>query len=286
MQYYSDLKWLQNFLHVITVLFFAVLVLKILRFFLHRYLKSATEKLKVDPTQYHFLVNGLNFLGYLAAVIIILYGIPGLKQVGVSLFAGAGVFAAVIGFASQTVFSNMISGISLVITKPFRVGDMLHVKSNYYGRVEDITLRHTVLRNIENQRFIVPNSVISSEVILNSSIVDERLNNLIDIAINHGTDIGKVLAMMVEEAMKNPLLIDPRTDAQKENGDPVVIARVHEITDSAIVLRAQCWTRSYSDSIVFRATVYRDIAERFASEGIEPPHAVRRIIMNSDGKIS
>jgi small-conductance mechanosensitive channel len=106
-------------------------VLKLLRFFLNRYLDKATKTLKVDPTQYHFLVTGLNFLGYLAALIIILYGIPGLKQVGVSLFAGAGVFAAVLGFASQTVFSNMISGISLVITKPFRVGDMLHVKSNY-----------------------------------------------------------------------------------------------------------------------------------------------------------
>lgn len=93
---------------------------------------------------------------------------------GATLFAGAGIFAAIIALASQQALSNIISGIFIVISKPFRVGDYIELSILHRGTVEDITLRHTVIRDIQNNRIIVPNSKINSETIVNYHLNDER----------------------------------------------------------------------------------------------------------------
>ena len=74
---------------------------------------------------------------------LIFYSIPPLKEIGITLLASAGIFAAILGLASQQAFSNIISGIFIVVFKPFRVGDNIEINNNR-GIVEDVTLRHTI----------------------------------------------------------------------------------------------------------------------------------------------
>ncbi|MDZ7777461.1 MAG: mechanosensitive ion channel [Bacteroidales bacterium] len=74
------------------------------------------------------------------------------------------------------------------------------------GTVEDITLRHTVIRNFENRRIIVPNSVISSETIINSNIIEDKVCNFVEISISYDSDVDKAMALMQEEAMSHPNL--------------------------------------------------------------------------------
>lgn len=91
------------------------------------------------------------------------YETNALRTVATSLLAGAGILAVAVGFASQQALSNIVSGIMIVIFKPFRVNDRLNIGTTFNGIVEDITLRHTVIRDFENKRIIVPNMVISQE---------------------------------------------------------------------------------------------------------------------------
>ncbi|MGB5238969.1 MAG: mechanosensitive ion channel domain-containing protein [Flavobacteriaceae bacterium] len=137
----SGNKYLDYIILVVAILLVAFIILKILRYLLGKFLKRSSKDLNVDPTQYYFLKNALSFVIYLAAIIVIMYSIPELKQLGVTLFAGAGILAAIIGFASQSAFANIISGIFVVIFKPFRVGDTVEISKQYFGTVEDITLR-------------------------------------------------------------------------------------------------------------------------------------------------
>ncbi len=125
----------------------AVLFARILRLFIGRLVKGASTKLKVDPTKYNFLKNAVEFIIYLVAIIVIFNSIPKLRSYGTALFAGAGVVAAIVGFASQSAFSNIVSGIFIVMFRPFRVGDRVRVGQLYTGDVEDITLRHTVIKD-------------------------------------------------------------------------------------------------------------------------------------------
>ena len=136
--------------------------------FIVKYFENTKNKIKIDPTQFTLLKNASSALIYIAGIGLAIYFIPSLRAMAVSLFAGAGVMALIIGFASQKAFSNIISGIFIAIFHPFRVGDIIKF-SDKIGVVEDINLRHTVIRNFENKRYIIPNSIISERQLRTST---------------------------------------------------------------------------------------------------------------------
>ncbi len=283
---FTGTEWIDYLIFTGIVLLVSAILLRILRFLLGRALSRSSVQLRVDPTKYHFLKNGLNFIVYIIALIIILYSIPELRKFGVSLFAGAGILAAIIGFASQAAFSNIISGIFLVIFKPFRVDDVIQVGDKVTGRVEDITLRHTVVRNFENRRFVIPNALISSEIILNSDLTDEKIANFISIGISYDADIDKAMEVMRTEAMAHPLLIDNRTMEELEQDIPIVVVRVTALDESSVNLRATCWTKDFTDGFELKTDLLKSIKQRFDREGIEIPFPHRTIVMKKDGKIN
>src|SRR6187431_3291833 len=199
------MKWTNNYWDDV---FFAIIVLgiafvigRILRIIIGRFVRTASSKLKVDPTKYNFLKNAVEFVVYLIAFIVIFRSIPTLHDYGTAIFAGAGVLAAIVGFASQSAFSNIVSGIFIVIFKPFSVGDRIRVGQLYTGDVEDITLRHTVIKDFENRRIVIPNSVVNNETIINSTIANEKICVFIEIGISFDSDIDQAMRIVQEEAM-------------------------------------------------------------------------------------
>ncbi|MCZ4408326.1 mechanosensitive ion channel family protein [Cryomorphaceae bacterium 1068] len=236
-----------------------------------------------DPTHYVFLKNALRFLIVLTALIVILYTIPELKELGLSLFAGAGIVAAIIGFASQAAFSNIVSGVFLVVFKPFRVGDVVTVKNDMLGIVEDITLRHTIIKDFENKRYVIPNSMIDSEVIHNSAIMEEEIGNFLYIHANFDADLDQVIRLIREEAEKHPVLTDPRTDEQKKAGEPKIDVRVLGWRDYYFELRAQVWSKDHISGFELKTDLYKSISERFRREGIEIPVPAQNIKLKNNG---
>ncbi|HWB62402.1 MAG TPA: mechanosensitive ion channel domain-containing protein, partial [Chitinophagales bacterium] len=157
-----DIHHLETFIAPVIIIVVAAIVSRFLRNLIHRYIRRSAKVLKVDPTNYSFLQNAVSLVVFLGAVFFVFWSIPQLHDLGKTLFAGAGIFAAVVGFASQEAFSNIISGIFIVIYKPFSVGDYIKLLSNNRGgTVEDITMRHTIIKTDENRRIVIPNSVIS-----------------------------------------------------------------------------------------------------------------------------
>ncbi|HLU83924.1 MAG TPA: hypothetical protein VKZ45_00490, partial [Vicingaceae bacterium] len=102
---------IKHLIFVIVTLAVASLVLVILRKIATKLINSNADKIKVDPTNFSFLKNSLSFIIYFIALIVIFRHIPSLRSFGSALFAGAGIIAAIIGFASQKAFSNIITGI-------------------------------------------------------------------------------------------------------------------------------------------------------------------------------
>lgn len=165
-----------------------IFVAQTTRYLLNRSFKKSSLELKVDPTRYTFLKHFIVGTIYVLGAIAIIYTIPSLRSLSVSLLAGAGVIAVIAGFASQQTFANIISGIFIVIFKPFRVGDRVEI-TDKTGIVEDITLRHTVIRDYKNRRIVIPNAIISNEQIVNSNLTDEHMCQWIDFGISYDSDI-------------------------------------------------------------------------------------------------
>jgi small conductance mechanosensitive channel len=263
----------------ISVLAISFIVARILRFLVGRFFRRAAEKLKVDPTRYNFFKNGIDFTFFLIALIIIFRSIPALSSFGTTLLTGAGILAAIVGFASQSAFSNIVSGVFLVIFKPFSVGDRVKIGQHYSGDVEDITLRHTIIKDFENRRIVIPNSMINNETIINSTLVEDKLCMFIDLGIALDADINTAVAIIQEEATKHRYFTEKQTREQKNRGDHPVIVRVLGFSEMATQLRAYVWANSPDEGFEMKCDLYKSIKERFDREGVEIPYP-RRIIIN------
>jgi len=269
--------------------FNAILVLKVLlilvgAFLLERFLYALIKKAyersdkgREDLTSYHFMRNGLRFIVGLTAIGLVIYVIPSLKHFALTLLAGAGILVAVLGLATQRAFSNIISGVFIVSFKPFRVGDMVEISAEHRGVVEDITLRHTVIRTWENRRVIIPNAVISDAVIINSTIEDETTCQWVEIGISYESDLDKAMSILREEAENHPDCIDRRTAEELEQGFPQVSVRLVKITDSGLQLRAYVWAADPVRARVVHFELNRSIKLRFDREGIVLPYPQRTI---------
>ena len=277
-----EIPYIKYAVITIATLLVAFIISKILRILLSNFLKLSSKKLKIDHTQFNFVKNAVSFFVFLGAIIFIFYSIPKLKTLGITLFAGAGILTAIALFASQQAFANIVSGIFIVIFKPFRVNDLVDVGNLPKGRVEDITLRHTVIRNFENRRMIIPNSVISSEIVINSSIVDESICNFIEIGISYDADIDKAMEIIRNVAIAHPNFLDNRTKEEKINDIHPVSIRVVGFGDSSVNLRAYVWTMDHSSGFQLKTDLNKSIKEQFEKQGVEIPFPYRTIVYKKD----
>ncbi|MDA3893256.1 MAG: mechanosensitive ion channel family protein [Salinivirgaceae bacterium] len=253
----------------------SLIIRKILSVFITKYAK----KLKTDPTNFSFLKNSVGFIIYTSALIFIFLKIPYLKSVGTALFAGAGILAVVVGFASQKAFSNIISGIFILLFKPFKMSDVIEFKDGQKGTVEEITLRHTIIKDYENRRIVIPNSIISEETIINSSIHDEKIKKHIVFGISYDSDIDLAISIIHDEILKHPLYIENRTDEDKITNLPSVVIRVINLGDFSVDIKAYVWTNSNDDAFVLKCDILKSVKQRFDREGIEIPFPYRTIVM-------
>lgn len=267
-----------------TAVFSVVVMLTLFFVKLSRNIMDRNHKLReLDPTQFtfikHFLAGIIYFIGLMSAV----YTIPSFRSLVVSIFAGSGVLAIIIGFASQQAFSNIISGIFIAIFKPFRIGDRVKLIGNEtIGIIEDITLRHTMIRTFENKRILVPNSVISNEIIENSNIVENKVCNHIEIGISYDSDENKAIEIIREEAMNHPAFLDNRTFEEVNEGAPPVNVRIIGFGDSSVNLKAWVWSNDSSSGFVMKCDLNKSIKQRFDREGIEIPFPYRTIVFKNN----
>ena len=243
-------------------------------------IKRSTDEMKNDPTNYLFLRHLIIGVIYLVGMGVAVYTVPELRGLASSMLAGAGILAVAVGFASQHALSNVISGMFIVIFKPFRVNDRITVR-DMGGVIEDITLRHTVIRNFENRRIIIPNSLISDEILVNADFGDGKICKWIEVSISYESNIDLAKQIMRDETMAHPLLIDNRNEEQIAAGEPQVMVRVLALQDSGILLRAWAWTEGQADSFVLGCDLYESIKKRFDREGIEIPYPHRTVVQKT-----
>ena len=273
-------QW-EQIVFILSVVGILFVVSRILRFLVGRFIRGAAKKLKVDPTRYNFFKNAVDSILIFIALVIIFCSIPELRTVGTTLLTGAGVLAAIVGFASQAAFSNIISGFFLVIFKPFSVGDRVKVGQLYSGDVEDINLRHTIIRDFENRRVIIPNSVISNETIINSTITDEKTCMFIEVAISLSSNINMAIKIIQEESLKHRYYIDNRSEAEIARGEESVMVRVMTFLDSGVQLRAYVWAKDPTDGFDLKCDLNKAIKERFDTAGITLSNLHHLVVMKN-----
>lgn len=268
----------------ITIILATLMVAYMVNRFFGKLIRRSTTDLKNDPTNYQFLRHLIVALVYITGFSVAIYSMPSLRAIAGTLLAGASILAVAVGFASQHALSNIVSGVFIVIFRPFRVNDRLSVRG-LQGIVEDITLRHTVIRDFENKRIIIPNAVISDEIIINSDFEEDKICKFIDVGITYDSDIDRAKVIMEEEVLKHPLHIDSRTPQEKEAGEVEVPVRVLLLGESSVKLRAWAWAKDSPDGFVLMCDLYESIKKRFDAEGVEIAFPHRTIIYKEKSEV-
>ncbi len=268
------------FIIIVATIFFARLADRLLQ----GYFKKASLKLRVDPTGYKLLRHLVVAAIYIVGLIVVISSVPQLRTLSVALFAGAGFAGIVIGFAAQSTLANIISGISLAVFHPFRVGDIVTIH-NEYGTISDLTLRHTVVVTWDNRRLIIPNSIINEEAIINWSIEDPTVIWPVNIGISYDSDIDLARSIMEDEAGGNPNVMDhyevSRIHPEVAEGSEIKVL-LTELGDFAVNLRLMIWVRDRSLAYITGCELMESIKKRFDAEGIEIPYPYRTILYKKD----
>ena len=196
------------------------------------------------------------------AALIALSGIPAFSKTWETAIASSGIAAVVIGLAAQSTLSNVFAGIALSASRsrPFDIGDRVAIDSIDPGFVEDITLRHTVIKTYQNERIYVPNSTVGSATIINYT-QDRSYSFPITVSVAYGTDMQKAMDIMADVVEEHPNHFGVR---------PTVLCK--NCGDSGVTLRVLVETRDFKDNPRTCSDCLVEIMKRFAAAGIEIPY--------------
>lgn len=265
------------------VMLSTIVLVKILKGILRK--KQGFDKGHWTPLKFYsqFLYGMIYFFGFL----LFIYLIPPLRSLSLSLFASSGVLAIVLGFAAQQAFANIVSGCFIATFKPFRIGDKVKfIGKDVSGTVEDITLRHTVVRTFENKRIIIPNSVVSVDIIENAHFAEEKICRFLEIGISYDSDIDTAINIIRDEVHKHSDFFDNRTDEEKQRQVEPIKIKVLGFGDFSITLRAWVWAKDNTTGFDMVCDLYKSIKERFDREGIEIPYPYRTLVFKDKSQPS
>lgn len=235
-----------------------------------------------DLTNLRFLRRGVVVVIYLVGLGFSIYLIPGLRFIAVSLLSGAGILAIAIGFASQQALGNIVSGVFIVMFKPYKITDRISLKTELNGIVEDINLRHTVIRDFQNRRIIIPNSIISNEILINSDYKESKICKWIEVGISYDSDIDLARSIIKDEIEKHPLFLDNRSEEDIKEAKELVPVKVISLGEFSVNLRGWAWTKDPADAFILGTDLLESIKKRFDREGVEIPFPYRTIVYKSD----
>lgn len=243
----------------------------------------AKKRTKGIPHEVNVLVQKLfKYAVYIVAALwsLTILGIAGAIE---GMLVGAGFAGIVIGFAAQQTISNLLAGISLMLDRPFRIGDWIHLKnSNLVGRVDEISLRSTTITSPDNTPICLPNSTVANEAIVNYTTNKQR-RFFLDVSISYESDVAKAIKIIKETLEK-----DPATAKEKSGNGyfaPLEIV-VDSFAASSVNLQAKVFVDSASGGGIFqtKSRMLENIKANLTKAGIEIPYPRQYVIMDKDQK--
>lgn len=175
---------------VVTAVVVLILALWVSAALERKLLKDATDNLSVRKMAANFLRVLLLFVGLMFAL-----SAAGIDLTALGVLGGA--VGVGIGFGLQKLAANYISGFVILAERSMRIGDMVKV-DNFEGRITDINTRYTVIRALNGRESIVPNEMLITQRVENSSLADPRVLMSTSVQVDYGTDLDALMPRLAQ----------------------------------------------------------------------------------------
>jgi len=219
----------------------------------------AKIQMKMDQTMQIMIRRLVSAIIYLIGLMLIIYQIPQLRSLVTAIVAGAGIAGLAIGYAARDSLANFTSSIFIAVFKPFRVGDLVDFRGEH-GQIEDLTLRHTVIRTTDNKRVIIPNSIMGNEPIINWSIRDPEITWIVEFDLEKASDIDKAREIIIKNVRSHPLVLKDR---------PMSVQLINS-KYSELILRLEVTVPGRNVAKGIGCDIREAVKKEFEEQGISP----------------
>ncbi len=263
-QWSNELSQLITRQHVYAVV--SAIIILIVGFYLARRASLSISKIGKLDTQHRLMFGKFSYY----AIVTLVIG-AALNQLGFDLrvlLGAAGVLTVAVGFAAQTSASNLISGIFLMVDRPFVIGNAIAV-GDIKGEVLSIDLLSCRIKTFDNLLVRVPNETMVKSNITNLSFFPVRRIDMF-FAVAHDADLRQVRDLLSSVAETNPLCL--------EEPKPLFICL--KLTDGGVDLQFSVWAIN-ENLLEVQNSIYREIKEAFAANKVRHPTPTRVLIQAS-----
>jgi small-conductance mechanosensitive channel len=231
------------------------------RFFRKLLLTRVFNYLKLDTGTSYTFTRVVHYSVMIVGVVVAFQFI-GINLGGLAIIFG---FLSVgIGFGLQNITSNFVSGLILLFERPIRVGDRVTV-GDTEGDVEEINIRSTTIRSVDNISIIVPNSDFISTSVVNWSHGDTRVRLNINVGVSYNSDLDLVLRALKEVANENPEVLQT----------PVPEVHLTGFGDSSWDMQLRIWINEPKRYRYVRSEINCAIVRKFRDNNVEIPFPQR-----------
>ncbi|WP_120511565.1 DUF3772 domain-containing protein [Photobacterium salinisoli] len=232
---------------------------------------SVLPKTKTDPGARTAIVTGLGYVGYTLAIIIAVSA-AGLNLSNLAVVAGA--LSVGIGFGLQTIVSNFVSGIILLIERPIKEGDWIEV-SGHSGFVRKIAVRSTRIETFDLQDVVVPNSDLIAGIVKNMTLQSNHGRLIVPVGVAYGSDLNIVRQVLMDAAKKHAMILS--------YPEPSVVFT--SMADSALLFELRCFVRDIKDYMIIKSDLLFDIYQTLTEQGVSIPFPQRDVSIKGLEKI-
>jgi MscS family membrane protein len=269
----ENYPFLETLLSILDTLLFIVFIFILLKIFFkvvnlafdwYAEKINAVEDKNLSGSLFPLLKKVSNVLLFVLGIVIILSKF----NIDISAFVvSLGVGSLAIALAAQETISNMISGFTIMIDRPFRIGDRIRYADNQTGDVVEIGIRSTKIQDFDNNIVIIPNNEIVKSRLVNITYPTTLTRVVVEVGVAYGSDIQKVKRIMLQAAQEDEFL-----SAQL----PPDVFFIN-FGDSSLDFRLIARTDDYRNAWAMQCRMRERIYELFNKEGIEIPFPQRVI---------
>lgn len=193
-----------------------------------------------------------------------------------SVLVTLGVGSLAVGLALQDTLANMFGGFTIMLDRPFRIGDRIQLQSGEQGDVRSIGMRATTVMMLDGNLLVVPNSYLVKNMVINHSYPDARCRITLEVGVASDSNMEQVKKLMIEAACGNPkVLLDPAPSALMKS-----------FANNWATIALTCFVKSYLDSGAVTDQINSFLNAAFKQAGIQMPFPTRIVHVVQEPKPS